>query len=82
MSDRPQMHDWGDACDYMEKLEAEIERLRAAHDEAVVTAAKWETRFYERTSAQKTAQGKPGDQTFEDELAAALVTVAPFTKTS
>lgn len=30
MADRPQMHDWSDTCDYMEELEAEIDRLRAA----------------------------------------------------
>lgn len=30
MSDRPRMYDWSDTCDYMEELEAEIDRLRAA----------------------------------------------------
>lgn len=29
-SERPKMHDWGDACEYMEKLEAEIAALK--HD--------------------------------------------------
>lgn len=30
MADRPRMHDWSDTCHYMDELEAEIERLRAA----------------------------------------------------
>lgn len=30
MPERPEMYDWSDACEYMEELEAEIERLRAA----------------------------------------------------
>lgn len=32
MTERPQMHDWGDACEYMEKLEARIQELEGALD--------------------------------------------------
>jgi hypothetical protein len=30
MTDRPEMFDWSDTCDYMDKLEADNARLRSA----------------------------------------------------
>ncbi len=34
MADRPRMYDWADCCDYMDALETEVRRLRAALDAA------------------------------------------------